>query len=145
MTDAMERKYEEYPANEVNWLYTLDAAYQRVHEWITDGIEPQSYEPLAVENNAYVLDEYGNVLGGVRLPEIVAPIARYIARPDQPQAGYTIRFSEEELTVRYPSHEEYIAKVSEAASEAERAGIILPYRTKEYMDQAKTASVPIML
>ncbi len=144
-TDAMERRYEEYLPNEVNWLYTLDAAYLRVNDWITDGIAPQSFEPLTIENNAYVLDAYGNALGGVRLPEIVVPTARYIARPDQPQSGYTIRFSEEELKDLYSDHEDYIAKVSEAATEAERIGVILPYRTAEYTNMAETASVPITL
>ena len=81
VTDAAERKYEEYLPNEVNWLYTLDAAYLRVHEWITDGTAPQSFDPIVIENNAFVLDEYGNVLGGVRLPEMEVPTARYIARP----------------------------------------------------------------
>lgn len=145
ITDATERKYEEYLPNEVNWLYTLDAAYLRVHEWITDGTVPQSFEPLAIENNAYVLDAYGNVLGGVRLPEMEIPTARYIARPDQPQAGYTIRFSEEELKGLYPDHEDYITKVTEAADEAENAGVILPYHTEEYTSMATAASVPVML
>lgn len=145
ITDAAERKYEEYLPNEVNWLYTLDAAYLRVHEWITDGTAPQSFEPIAIENNAYVLDEYGNVLGGVRLPEMEIPTARYVARPDQPQAGYTIRFSEEELMGLYPAHEDYITKVTAAADEAEKAGVILPYRTEEYTSMAESASVPVML
>lgn len=145
ITDAAKRTYEEYPPNEINWLYTLDAAYLRVHEWITDGTAPQSFEPIAIENNAYVLDAYGNVLGGVRLPEMEIPTARYIARPEQPQAGYTIRFSEEELTSLYPNHEAYITKITEAAAEAENAGVILPYRTEEYINMAKTASVPEIL
>lgn len=145
MTDATEREYGGYLPNEVNWLYTLDAAYLRVQEWITDGTVPQSFEPITIENNAYVLDEYGNVLGGVRLPEMEIPTARYIARPDQPQAGYTIRFSEEELKALYPDHEAYITKVTEAAAEAENAGVILPYRTEEYKSMAETASVPVTL
>lgn len=145
MTDAAEREYGSYLPNEVNWLYTLDAAYLRVHEWITDGTAPQSFDPIVIENNAYVLDEYGNVLGGVRLPEMEIPTARYIARPDQPQAGYTIRFSEEELTGLYPDHETYITKITAAADEAENAGVILPYRTEEYASMAEAASVPVTL
>lgn len=145
ITDAAERKYEEYLQNEVNWLYTLDVAYLRVHEWITDGAAPQSFDPIAIENNTYVLDGYGNVLGGVRLPEMEIPTARYVARPDQRQSGYTIRFSEEELTALYPDHEDYITKVTEAAEEAESAGVILPYRTEEYTSMATAASVPTTL
>lgn len=145
MTDAAERTYEKYLPNEVNWLYTLDAAYLRVQEWITDGTAPQSFDPIAIENNAYVLDEYGNVLGGVRLPEMEIPTARYIARPNQPEAGYTIRFSKEELTGLYPNHEDYITKVTAAADEAENAGVILPYRTEEYTSMATAASVPTTL
>lgn len=145
MTDAAERKYEAYLPNEVNWLYTLDASYLRVQEWITDGTAPQSFDPIAIENNEYVLDEYGNVLGGVRLPEMEIPTARYIARPDQPQTGYTIRFSEEELTGLYPDQEDYITKVTAAAAEAENAGVILPYRTAEYTSMATAASVPTPL
>lgn len=145
VTDAAERTYEEYLPNEVNWLYTLDAAYLRVHEWITDGAAPRSFDPIVIENGSYVLDEYGNVLGGVRLPEMEIPAARYIARPDQPQAGYTIRFSEEELKRLYPDHEAYVTKVTKAAAEAENAGVILPYRTEEYASMAETASVPVTL
>lgn len=145
ITDAAERESGEYLPNEVNWLYTLDAAYLRMHEWITEGAAPQSFEPIAIENNAYVLDEYGNVLGGVRLPELEIPAGRYIARPDLPEAGYTIRFSEEELTGLYPTHEDYAAKVSAAAAEAENAGVILSYRTAEYGSMAAAASVPVPL
>lgn len=145
VTDAAERGYEAYLPNEVNWLYTLDAAYLRVHEWITDGTEPQSFDPIAIENNAFVLDVYGNVLGGVRLPELEIPIARYVARPDQTQASYTVRFSEEELTALYPSHETYVTQVTEAAAKAETAGVILPYRTEEYTSMAAAASVPATL
>lgn len=145
VTDATEHAYGEPLTNEVNWLYTLDAAYLRVHEWITEGTAPQSFDPIEIKDNAYVLDEYGNVLGGVRLPEMEIPTARYVARPDQPQAGYTIRFSEEELTALYPSHEDYVTKMNGAAAEAESAGVILPYRTEEYANMAEAASVPVTL
>lgn len=142
ITDAAARTYDPYLPNEVNWLYTLDAACLRVHEWLTEGTPPPSFAPIAVENNAYLLDEYGNVLGGVRLPELEVPTARYIARPDQPAAGYTFRFPEEELKALYPDHEDYIAKVTAAAAEAESAGVILPCRTAEYTAMAQAASVP---
>lgn len=145
VTSASERSYGETPANEVNWLYTLDAAYMRMHEWITDGTAPQSFDPIAIENGSYVLDEYGNVLGGVRLPELAAPTAIYAARPELPQSGYTIGFSEEELKALYPDHDAYIAKITEAAETAEKAGVILPYRTAEYESMANAASVPVTL
>lgn len=145
VTDAAERKYEKYLPNQVDWLYTLDAAYLRVHEWILDGTAPQSFEPIAIEDGAQLLDEYGNVLGGVRLPEMEVPTARYIARPDQPQAGYTVRFSEAELTALYPDHKDYVTKVTAAAEQAESAGVILPYRTAKYTGMAEAASVPSTL
>ncbi|MDR1409714.1 MAG: hypothetical protein LBJ12_05535 [Oscillospiraceae bacterium] len=141
----LDREIAEYRPNEINWLYTLNAAFLRVHEWINDGKSPQKFTPIEIKNGEYVLNEYGNVLSGVRLPEIEIPTAQYAAHPNEPLAGYTIRFSEDELKKLYPTHEDYVSKVSESAKKAEDAGIILPYRTAEYTKAAEVTSVPVML
>lgn len=144
MTD-WEKIYEKYRSNEVNWLYTMDAAFLRAHEWITVGELPSIIAPIEIKNGTYALDEYGNVLGGVRLPEMEVPCARYVASPNEPATGYTIAFSTDELKKLYPKHENYVTAITEAAERAEDMGVILPYHTKEYTKMAETTSVPVTL
>jgi hypothetical protein len=89
-----------------------------------------------------VYDENGNVLGGIRLPELEVPAARYVVGPTYPLGGYTVPLSPARLKQLYPAHGDYVTRVSIAANTARDAGFILPLRVEEYIKAAEAAPVP---
>lgn len=148
--DGMSDSMRVYPASrnsEVNWHYTLDAAYVHMQRWVNGGEAPPRFSPLEVNDSGtdYIYDEFGNAKGGIRLPEVEVPIANYIARSGLPLTGYTIFFPVEQLKALYPTHERYVKRVTEAAHTALEAGVILPYRVDDYIRMAETAYVPEQL
>jgi hypothetical protein len=131
--------------SDVMWLPTADAAIHHVHHWINGGLPPphQTYMLITGSPPTVQRDAHGNALGGVRLPEVEVPIARYAASTAASQLlGETFPFSPDELKQLYPTHEDYVSKVTAAANAALRTGIILPYRVEQYIEEAKAAAVP---
>jgi hypothetical protein len=136
------RAYTAVRTSEAEWFPVFDAALLHVHRWITDGTKPPSFPPVQLDGNDYAYDQYGNVLGGVRIPELEVPAARYAAAATLPLGGYTIPFTTERLKELYPTHEIYVEKIRAAAVKARDAGIILPGQVDEYVKAAEAAPIP---
>jgi hypothetical protein len=131
--------------SDVSWLPTADAAIQHLHRWLNGGQPPPRQQPMAIsgEPAAIARDKYGNAVGGVRLPELEAPIAQYtFSGALNDYFGKKVSFPAAELKALYPTHADYVEKVSTAATAAERAGVIPPYRVKEYVKAAQDAAIP---
>lgn len=133
--------------SDVLWVPTCDAAIRHVHRWLTEDEPPPTQRPIEFETTGEEpkirRDRHGNAIGGVRLPDLEAPIARYVgSTPDSPFAGQTFPFSGEQLERLYPSHQAYVEQVAAAAERALREGVILPYRAEQYVAQARVAAVP---
>jgi hypothetical protein len=131
--------------SDVMWLPTCDAAILHVHHWINGGLAPPSQPKMEITGTPPTIqrDQLGNALGGVRLPEVEVPIARYVgSTPDSRLLGQTFPFTPEQLKALYPTHGDYVAKVQKAVVAALKAGVILPYRGKEYVAEAKKAPIP---
>ncbi|MDR1277828.1 MAG: hypothetical protein LBK02_03675 [Treponema sp.] len=136
---------------EVDWQPVLSAAFWAIHQWITDGAPPPSFPPIetTVTNGRIELrrDQYGNALGGVRLPELEVPFANYsvVYRTRILPSSYTIPFSTAYLKQLYPTHDDYVAKVTEAVNKAKAAGILLERSANEYIRKAQAVPVPEMV
>lgn len=137
-------RIETFQNSTVRWAPTLAAAVNHVTAWIKDGTLPPVMKRISIdpETKDYAKDAHGNVLGGVRLPELEVPVASYAASPSMRLGGYTIPFSREKLKELYPTHEDYVAKFTAAAQSACDAGVILPARVEEYKAMAEAAPVP---
>jgi hypothetical protein len=61
--------------NTIAWDYISRAGLERLVEWIDTKSPPVSIPPITLEDGAIARDELGNALGGVRLPDVVAPLA----------------------------------------------------------------------
>ena len=133
--------------NEVDWWYVFDAAILHIHTWVTTGTPPPQAQPIQVSpaDKDYAYDLYGNVLGGIRLPELEVPAAKYVAGPRYPLRGYTVPLPAEQLLQLYPTHEDYVAKITAAANAACSAGFIPKYRAEEYCKMAQIAPIPLPL
>lgn len=134
-----------YDTNVGDWVYIFESVLVRLKNWIENDTAPLSFDAMEVKNVllGYKEDEYGNALGGVRLPELEVPTAQYFVNAMiTGLIGYKIPFTEAELKALYPTHQDYVDKVTAAAMAAEEAGIILPYRAKEYIREAEAAPIP---
>jgi len=130
---------------QILWLPTFDAALRHVDRWAGGGAPPPSQAPMEITDAGRIVrDEFGNAKGGVRLPELEVPTAIYAWQDDRAAmlSGKTAPFTPERLRSLYASHDAYVAKVAAAAKAAEAAGVILPYRRREYVAQARAAHVP---
>jgi Alpha/beta hydrolase domain len=58
-----------------------DAALVALHKWITKGVPPPSGNPITTTPFFHIVerDQYGNALGGIRLPDIQVPTETYSA------------------------------------------------------------------
>lgn len=133
--------------SEVDWAPAANAAYVHVHRWLNGGPPPPIQPKIEIKDGTppqIMRDSIGNAVGGVRLPEVEVPVARYSGRSGNPGLGALVGLTEplpaEELQRRYPTHADYVMRVTAAAKAAEHAGVILPRHVSEYITAAEARS-----
>lgn len=115
--------------NIVEWDYVKDAGIRAMTKWVLSGEAPQHFERIAIsataEGPAYELDAAGNVRGGIRPPEVEAPVGRHTAgRPNL--LGSTVLFDETKMLALHGSRENFIASWNGAVDKLVTSGLILP-------------------
>jgi hypothetical protein len=129
----------------------IRAALHSLHLWMRDGTPPAKGEVLKTDANGKTLkDEHGNALGGVRSPDVDVPIRTLSGDPAASNSGSfwcflfgsTTPFTPDELMTLYPTHDEYVEKVKEAASEVRAGGFLLEPEEKSFVAEAEKAAVP---
>ena len=143
-----------FPGNTYPAWRVYNAVWDWMHRWVRKGEKPPEAPLLTGGRGAYQLDEHGNVMGGVRLPEIDVPTATYTmwnraANPlDFASAmacifmGATETFTAEKLLLLYPTHDDYVQKYTAAAEKALAAGYILEEDYEDAIEEAKNAPIP---
>jgi len=137
------------PYSRVRGYYVINAQYDWLVRWVRAGSAPPSAPKLeftAGEAPAIARDERGFALGGIRLPEIEAPIALNAGA----NSGATFctlygthqPFDAATLNELYPSHLSYVRAVLASARRNQRAGYIPRDATREYTWDALLADVP---
>ena len=135
----------------VDWEPVFDAALHHMRRWITDGVAPPVQSPIEIAGSppAVIRDEHGNARGGVRLPDVEAPIARHDGGiwTSEGMRGYGLTghsrpFDKEKLKALYDNKKAYLARVAASAKAAVRAGVLLPHDAAAYVERAQTIPVP---
>ena len=130
--------------NEVNsapFHYVENAAWSAMQAWLTAGVAPPTSPQIAVGSDGSIqLDQYGNAIGGIRLPELEVPVAKYTpnnfgrAKAGVPNGldflgcsllGSTIPFHPSTLKALYPSHADYASRYQAAAQSLVDQGFML--------------------
>ena len=97
----------------------FNAAVQNLDLWVRDGLAPPHADPILVENGAPVLDEFGNVQGGLRSPYVDVPTSTWRATATGASfcfiAGYELPFDQATLEELYPTHGAYVRAVTRDA------------------------------
>lgn len=143
------------PHNAMPFYMAQNAVLRHLSNWAKNGTPPPA-APRMKRNwlGSLMKDANDNVVGGLRLPEIEAPIATYgnanftkgsLAFLDLfacIAGGYTEYFDKAKLKTLYPTHADYVAKFKKAADAALAAGHILPEDHVKAMQRAQVAPIP---
>lgn len=122
--------------------YAVSAALVRLDEWVRTGKQAPAVPRAQFDAAGRVArDEHGNALGGLRLPPIDVPVARYVADACA-LFGITVPFDPDTLVDLYPTHEDYVQKMETAASTAVANGVLLPEDAEDLLRRARSASIP---
>jgi Alpha/beta hydrolase domain len=106
----------------------LDAALLNLERWAKNGIGPPHSDPILVSNGQPVLDEHGNVMGGLRSPFLDVPTSTWLGSSTGASfcfiAGHEVPFSPDKLRRLYPSHGRYVEAVAKDVLNLVRQRII---------------------
>jgi hypothetical protein len=136
-------------ANDGPHYQTIRAALRALHVWLKDGTEPPKAATMQTDaTGKLVKDDFGNGLGGVRSPDLDVPIRTLSADPAAMSDficflfGSTTPFTSDKLKMLYPSHEEYVAKITDSAHALQKAGFLLEPEATGFIAAAQQAPVP---
>lgn len=121
------------PINSGPQHVVLKAALAALDRWVRTGQAPRRAARLEVTSDGeeFVLDEYGNVEGGIRSSWVDAPVATLSGLGQSGGSfcgifGTTVAFDDATLAELYPDHETYVRRVRSATSRAVFQGFIRP-------------------
>jgi hypothetical protein len=134
----------EYP-NDFPYEFAIYAILRHLIRWVRDGILPPTAPRIELDDNLEnSKDELGNSKGGVRLPQIDAPVGIYYNYSDRstspdgknPLFGHVEPFTAKRLGELYGSLEAYRKKVTELAKEKVEQGYLLEEDAEACIKQA---------
>ena len=153
------------PVNAGSHTYELRAALSVVDRWLTTGTPPPQSPRLAVNtanHHAFLTDSNGEALGGIRTPQVQAPVAKLsgIGQPGstpigaQPSnastissatlcsiLGTTVPFSAAQLAALYPTHADFVSKWDAATAAEMKKGYLLPADARTLNQVAASSTV----
>jgi hypothetical protein len=125
------------PINTGGAHWVLDAAFYWLNQWVVNGTPPPKgplLQTTSVSPVVFALDANGNALGGVRSPQVDAPVAA-IRGPGNGGTGAlgafcglfgtTVPLSPSQLAALYPTHRRFVRAVNHAAGKDVKAGFLL--------------------
>jgi Alpha/beta hydrolase domain len=93
-----------------------DAAIRNLDLWVRRGIAPPHADPILVSGGAPVLDQFGNVQGGLRSPFLDVPTSTWFGNSTGASfciiAGHEVLFDHARLAQLYPTHQDYVRAVA---------------------------------
>ena len=137
------------PVNSGPQHFVLKASMAALDRWVRTGEAPPIAPRLELAGDppAFVLDEHGNVRGGIRTPYVDVPIA-ILSGLGQTGGnfclifGTTDLFDAAKLDSLYADHAAYVDAVSDATDSAVDAGFILPADAELIKQAAEEAEIP---
>lgn len=119
--------------NRIDLEPVFDAALHHLNGWINAGDAPpsQPFIEFAGDPADVVRDDHGIAIGGVRLPQVGAPLGQNTAVPAGADIFSLLRgayhpFSPSTVTSLYNDEADFVRQFTMAANEAEAAGVLLP-------------------
>jgi hypothetical protein len=129
----------------------VQSALRHLQKWIRWGDAPPVAPRLDVTSFAptiYARDANGNALGGIRTPEVDAPVAT-ITNAGQTGPGLLCRltgsttpFDHAKLLALYKTHDRFVREWRKATNRAVAAGFLLPADARKVTAAAVASSIP---
>jgi hypothetical protein len=137
------------PINRGQQVFVLRAALRHLAGWAGGGEPPPEAERLEVdETGTFVLDDVGNVQGGVRTPVVDAPVDVLSGLAPEGSSviclllGSTLPVPDARLSSLFASDDEYLAAYEGAADAAIAAGFVLADDREPVLDGAQPDRIP---
>jgi hypothetical protein len=128
-----------------SWIF-FDAMLRNLDWWVRRDIPPPRVDPIEVVDGAPVLDEFGNVVGGLRSPFLDVPTSTWYGNATGASfcfiAGWEDPFSQEELAELYPSHRSYVARVAQSTAARVAERVITAPDGLQLVRDAAAADIP---
>jgi hypothetical protein len=143
------------PINTGPMHWVLDAAVYWVNVWVQDGTPPPiapRFQISSVSPVVYATDANGNTLGGIRTPQVNAPVAK-LAGTGNPVVmgnplttfcglfGLTIPFTPADLAALYKNHGQFVSDWGHAARDGVKAGFLLQSDSIELLNAASKSQI----
>ena len=112
--------------------YATSTALHQLNRWVRTGKRPARTPRYQFSGAELAKDEHGNTLGGIRLPPVEVPVARYESTLCN-LGGITVPFSDAQLQALYPSFDRYQGLMRRATDRAVRRGWLLPPDARDMM------------
>jgi hypothetical protein len=137
--------------NSLSWAPVHEAATRQIHRWLVDGRPAPTQARIEIDPDSGRVrrDDYGNALGGIRLPQMAAPVAEHrgmaFGTGQPPMLGGRRPFTPEVLRSLYPSRQVFVERWVAATDALVRTGALLPEDGPAVRDQAAglAASLPV--
>lgn len=128
-----------------SWIF-FDAALRNLDLWVRKDIAPPRAEPILVADGAPVLDEFGNVQGGLRSPYLDVPTSTWNGTSTGASfcfiAGHEIPLPAETVAALYPSHRAYVRSVRAEVRELRDERFLTRADARALIAEAAAADVP---
>lgn len=125
---------------------SFDAILQNLDRWVRTGIAPPRAQWIQREGNTTVLDEHGNVVGGVRSPYVDVPTSTWFGTATGASfcfiAGYERPFSPEKMVQLYGSKASYVAQVDASTRSLVEQRFIAEEDGQAIMREARERCLP---
>ncbi|MEG1149463.1 MAG: alpha/beta hydrolase domain-containing protein, partial [Niameybacter sp.] len=124
----------------------ITGALDNLDKWVSENIVPPKGEKIEVDENGKLQrDEYDNVKGGIRSPQIDVPVASYygwINNGGFATEGSMTYFDEDQIAKRYAGgQEEYLEEFTEGVEKVYEEGWIIEADKEKLIDIAEREPV----
>jgi Alpha/beta hydrolase domain len=140
-----------HPINDGPQHLVVQAAFAAFNAWVDHGTQPPSPPPFKLSRTdppALALDKLGNVIGGVRTPEVDVPVSTLSGSAPKGVSvlcslfGSTTPFSASLLLSLYGTRADYVSKFTTSLDQAIAQGYILAADRSGQLAQAEAVAFP---
>jgi hypothetical protein len=141
------------PINTGGAHWVLDAAVYSLNQWVLKGTPPPHGQLLQLTHKSpvvYARDANGNVRGGVRSPQVDAPIAKLGGVGNGGTGpvgkfcglfGTTVPFKASRIHTLYPNHSQFVTRWDQAAQKAYKGGFLRRRDVIELQNAAASSKI----
>ncbi len=139
------------PINDGPQHPVVQAAFTAFNKWVTNDTRPPSPSPFSLTSTSpttYALDNYGNVIDGVRTPAVDVPISTLSGQAPPGSSilcslfGSTTPLSAATLAHLYPTKADYLAAYAKSLDRAISKGYVLQADRAGLLARARQAPIP---